>query len=65
MCGDKTGIRARAEPEPAARHACARQAPARTRSLAATTDVNGLQSGLFLPSELFVPIDPCLPPSLV
>ncbi len=105
MCGEKTGIRARAEPEPAAPHACARPVPAQTRSLAAipaagataatlrlgavpqaaaatsglqsagfvtasglyaaTTDVNSLRSGLFLPSELFIPIDPCLPQSLV
>ena len=32
---------------------------------AATTDATSLQSGLFLPSELFTPTDPCLPPSLI
>jgi len=32
---------------------------------AATTDATSLQSGLFLPSELFIPADPCLLPSLI
>ena len=27
---------------------------------AGTTDVSSLQSGLFLPSNLFTPVDPCL-----
>ena len=31
----------------------------------AATDATSLQSGLFLPSELFIPTDPCLPPSLI
>ena len=32
---------------------------------AGTTDANSLQSGLFLPSDLYIPVDPCLPPSLI
>jgi len=31
----------------------------------AATDATSLQSGLFQPSELFTPTDPCLPPSLI
>ena len=31
----------------------------------AATDATSLQSGLFLSSELFIPTDPCLPPSLI
>jgi hypothetical protein len=30
-----------------------------------STGVSGLQSGLFLPGQLFIPVDPCLPPTLI
>ena len=30
-----------------------------------STGVSSLQSGLFLPSQLFLPVDPCLPPTLI
>ena len=30
-----------------------------------STDMGSLQNGLFLPSQLFIPTEPCLPPSLI
>ena len=40
-------------------------APAGPEPAARRPGATSLQSGLFLPSELFIPTDPCLPPSLI
>jgi hypothetical protein len=74
-------VAAHAGPELTARHARAGSASARKRTLAVLTAAAALSlgmaqpaaagtltpgtSGLFLPSDLFIPVDPCLVPGLV
>jgi len=71
MPGDQTGIRPQAEPEPTPCHARTGSAPPAKahpgggRRPDWRHEREQLAVRAFPPGELFTPVDPCLPPSLI